>query len=42
MPELASSVNSELSKGFAATWKTVSSHNKSLFIRLANLDIFDK
>ena len=32
----------ELSGGFTATWKTVSSHNKSLFIRFANLGIFDK
>jgi len=42
MPELAFLVNSELSGGFTATWKTVSSHNKSLFIRFANLGIFDK
>ena len=41
MPELAFSVNSELSGGFTATWKTLNSHNKSLFIRFANLGIFD-
>ncbi len=39
MPELAFSVNSELSGGFTATWKTLNSHNKLLF---ANLGIFDK
>jgi len=42
MPELAFLVNSKLSGGFTATWKTVSSHNKSLFIRFANLGTFDK
>ncbi len=42
MPELAFSVDRELSGGFTATWKTLNSHNKSLFIRFANLGIFDK
>ena len=42
MPEVAFLVNSKLSGGFTATWKTVNSHNKSLFIRFANLGIFDK
>jgi hypothetical protein len=42
MPELAFSLNSKLSGGFTATWKTVNSHNKSVFIRFANLGIFDK
>jgi hypothetical protein len=39
MPELAFLVNSELSGGFTATWKTVSSHNKSLFGDFANCGI---
>ena len=30
MPELAFLVNSELSGGFTATWKTVSSHNTDI------------
>ena len=39
MPELAFSLNSKLSGGFTATWKTVNSHNKSLFSGFANVGI---
>jgi hypothetical protein len=42
MPELAFFVNSKLSGGFTATWKTVNSHNKSLFRRFANVGISAK
>jgi hypothetical protein len=35
MPELAFLVNRELSGGFTATCKTLNSHNKSLFGRIA-------
>jgi hypothetical protein len=42
MPELAFLVNSELSGGFTATWKTVNSHNKSLFGDFANCGISPK
>jgi len=42
MPELAFWLNSKLSGGFTATWKTVNSHNKSLFGDFANCGIFDK
>jgi hypothetical protein len=37
MPELAFLVNSELPGGFTATWKTLNSHNKSLFAGFASL-----
>jgi len=42
MPELAFSLNSKLSGGFTATWKTVNSHNKSLFGDFANCGISPK
>jgi len=42
MPELAFWLNSKLSGGFTATWKTVNSHNKSLFGGFASLGNFAK
>jgi len=36
MPELAFSVNSELSGGFTATWKTLNSHNTDIVKRLSS------
>jgi hypothetical protein len=42
MPELAFLVNNELSGGFTATWKTVNSHNKSLFSKFGSSAIFAK
>jgi hypothetical protein len=42
MPALAFWLNSKLSGGFTATWKTVNSHNKSLFGGFANVGISAK
>jgi len=42
MPALAFWLNSKLSGGFTATWKTVNSHNKLPFSKFGSSAIFAK